>query len=274
MALEDDVPGAGSSAGEDCAVDLAADLAESTHEPLAADERRTPRRTPVDGATIDPAPPATPAVIDAPAIETLHTAIAELGSQVAKDHDRAAAREKTIDRLHEEVEKLRAGETRSVLRPAVTDLRRLHGDLITQARSAPETMTRKQLAALLESFADSVELTLERCGIVIIRPACGTSFDPRSHQTVGVTPTDQPNLDGTIMKIISDGYSEIDTGRPLVPARVNIYRITPAGDGTAPPVDEAGNRAQAAVGVSSDTGAAPPFAAKETPSLPRAADPT
>jgi molecular chaperone GrpE len=204
-----------------------------------------------------------------PAIATVQAAITELGSHVAKDHARAEAREKTIDRLHEEVERLRAGEIRSLLRPAVTDLRRLHGDLIGQARSAPETMTKKQVAALLESFADSVELTLERCGIVVVRPACGLPFDPRQHQTVGVTATQRPDLDGTIMKTISVGYGEVDTGRSLTPARVNIYRVQPAGDepAAAQPNEVADGRSVPA-GVPSDAGPIPPLATVEPSSSP------
>jgi molecular chaperone GrpE (heat shock protein) len=158
------------------------------------------------------------------AVSDLRASLAGLESQAARDHDRAQAREAVIDRLHEEVQRLRAGEARSLLRPAVTDLRRLRDDLLTQARSAPETMTREQVSALLESYADSVVLILERCGIVAVRPETDTTFDPRQQQVSGIAETGERDLDGTVASIVSDGYAEADTGRPVAPARVIVYR--------------------------------------------------
>src|SRR5579863_4441002 len=127
------------------------------------------------------------AVLDA--ISELRVSLADLESQAAREHDRAEAREAVIDRLHEEVARLRAGEARSLLRPAVTDLRRLRDDLLTQARSVPEKMNRGEVAALLESYAESVALILERCGIVTIRPAAETRFDSRQQQASGIAVT-------------------------------------------------------------------------------------
>jgi molecular chaperone GrpE len=160
-------------------------------------------------------------------IKELHASLRELTSQLAREHDRAQARETVIDRLHAEVERLRAGEVRILLRPAVTDLRRLRDDLATQARSVPEGMTRGEVAALLESYADSVALILERCGVVPVRPvAQETRFEPHQQQVVGVVGTGHADLDGIVADVVSDGYAEADTGRPVAPARVMVYKAT------------------------------------------------
>jgi molecular chaperone GrpE (heat shock protein) len=127
------------------------------------------------------------------------------------------------------VERFRAGEARELLRPAVTDLRRLRDDLVTQSRSVPETMASGEVAALLESYADSVELILERCGVVPVRPAAETKFDPRQQQASGVTETAQLDLDGTVASIVSDGYADAETGRQVAPARVIVYRHADGG---------------------------------------------
>jgi hypothetical protein len=111
-----------------------------------------------------------------------------------------------------------------VLRPAVTDLRRLRDDLLAQTRSMPETMSREQVSAVLESYADSVALILERCGIFVVRPEMDTTFDPHQQQVSGIAETAERNLDGTVASIVSDGYAEADTGRPVAPARVIVYR--------------------------------------------------
>jgi molecular chaperone GrpE len=168
------------------------------------------------------------------AVTELRSSLDGLESQAAREHDRAEAREAVIDRLHEEVASLRAGEARSLLRPAVTDLRRLRDDLLTQARSVPETMTRGQVATLLESYADSVALILERCGVVAVRPVPQDRFDARQQQVSGIESTGRPELDGTVASIVSDGYADADTGLPVAPARVIVYRHAdgePADDG-------------------------------------------
>jgi molecular chaperone GrpE (heat shock protein) len=170
------------------------------------------------------------------AVSELRAVLANLESQAAREHDRAQAREAVIDRLHEEVERLRAGEARAMLRPVVTDLRRLRDDLLGQACSVPETMTCGEVAALLESYADSVVLVLERCGIVAVRPAADSTFDPHRHQVSGIAETNKPDLDGTVASIVSDGYAEADTGLPVAPARVIVYRH-PGGE---PQHDQAG----------------------------------
>ncbi|HET9967099.1 MAG TPA: nucleotide exchange factor GrpE [Streptosporangiaceae bacterium] len=158
------------------------------------------------------------------ALSELRASLASLESHAARDHDRAQAREAVIDRLHAEVERLRAGEARALLRPAVTDLWRLREDLLTQARSVPEVMNRDEVTALLESYADSVVLILERCGIVAVRPAEDTRFDPRQHQVSDIAETGDRDLDGLVARVMSDGYAEADDGRQVAPARVVVYR--------------------------------------------------
>jgi molecular chaperone GrpE len=158
------------------------------------------------------------------AVGELSDQVAGLSAGVAREHDRAQAREAVIDRLHAEVERLRAGEARSLLRPAVTDLWRLRDDLRAQARGVPETMNRGEVAALLESYADTVVLILERCGVAAVRPAAQDPFDPRQQQACGVAETHLRDLDGTVASIVSEGYAEADTGRPIAPARVIVYR--------------------------------------------------
>lgn len=185
------------------------------------------------------APEGVPADAVLAAVAELRAAVAELAGQAAREHDRAQAREQVIDRLHEQVERSRTGGARELLRPAVTDLRRLRDDLCAQARSVPETMTRAELAVLLESYAESVVLILERCGVIAVRPDPLSRFDPRSQQASGVAETTDPGLDGTIASVLSDGYADADTVRPVAPARVVVYRLADAGPAPGPGADSA-----------------------------------
>jgi molecular chaperone GrpE len=169
------------------------------------------------------------------AVTEMRASLADLAGQVARNHEHARARERVIDRLHEEASELKKGQSRELLRPVVTDLRRLRDDLMTQARSVAETMSRDQVAVLLESYADSVVLILERCGVVPVRPALETPFDPRQHQVSGVTETARRQLDGTIAGIVHDGYTEAGTGQQIAPARVNVYRYADGVDQASAP---------------------------------------
>ena len=115
-----------------------------------------PEQTDVADAAPEPPP--------APDISAL---LAAIQVQLGRDSDRAAARERIIDRLHEENQQLRSGEHRLLLRPVLTDLQRLRNDLIKQAGSLHPGLTPDEAAELLISFAYSVELILDRAGVQV-----------------------------------------------------------------------------------------------------------
>lgn len=158
------------------------------------------------------------------AIKALNATVEGLSFQVAREHDRAKAREAVIDRLHEETQQLRAGEARELLRPVLADLRQLRDDLLGQARSLPESISSDNAAILLESYADSVVTILERYGVTSVRPEPLASFDPRRHRAAGVRETSDPEVAGTIAAVLSDGYETADTGALVAAASVVVYR--------------------------------------------------
>lgn len=150
-----------------------------------------------------------------------------LAQQVRVHHDRAQAREQVIDQLHAEVERLRVGEQGLLLRPIIADLQRLRGDLLHQAATLSPQIDQSQAVVLLESFALSVELALERCGSVPIRPSVGAQFSAREHRAVKVVTAQCPEEDGTIATVVADGYLDTGTERITAPARVHVRRWTP-----------------------------------------------
>ncbi|SDC89388.1 nucleotide exchange factor GrpE [Actinokineospora iranica] len=142
-------------------------------------------------------------------------------------HLRAEARERVIDNLHAEVERLRVGERNLLLRPVIVDLQKLRDDLARQAAGLPEQVTRAQMADLLDSFALSVEQALERCGTVPVRPEVGDSFSARAHRAVKVVAAASAEEDGTVAAVVADGYLDTRTDRVTTPARVHVRRWTP-----------------------------------------------
>jgi molecular chaperone GrpE (heat shock protein) len=160
-------------------------------------------------------------------LNSVCAALAELRDELRMTNDRAVARERLIERLHDENQRLRAGERQLVLRPVLVDLQRLRNDLLREADTVPEGCTAAQAAALLTSFAYSVEQVLERGGVLVVRPTVGEVFDPARHQAVDVVHVDEGE-DGTIARAVSDGYRDTVADRMLTPASVVVCRRIPA----------------------------------------------
>jgi molecular chaperone GrpE (heat shock protein) len=160
----------------------------------------------------------------------LAAAVSDVVDQARSHHARADARERVIDQLHAEVERLRVGQESLLLRPVVTDLQNLRGDLLRQAQALPADLDREQMIILLQSFALSVELALERCGSVPIRPEPGARFSPREHRAVKVIAAVTPEQDGTIAEVVADGYVDNQTEKVITAAKVHVWRWEPAGD--------------------------------------------
>jgi molecular chaperone GrpE len=182
---------------------------------------------PVEPAVVPPrrSPPGDvePVAVDASA-EILQRVEARLGAIDERLAERAAARESIIERLHEENQRLRSGELQLMLRPILVDLQRLRNELL--AGVGDRELSPAQVADLLGSFAASVELTLERSGVRVLRPAVGVPFDPAVHQVVGVVDAADPAADGLVAEVLGDGYLDTVSGRALAPARVRVGRWT------------------------------------------------
>lgn len=159
-------------------------------------------------------------------LAAMEATLAEVSQRLASENDRALARERVIDRQHGEIERLRSIERAGRMRPVITDLCRLRNGLLRQAATVPAEMTGPQVTNLLESFAATVEETLERCGITITPCEVGAAFVPSSQQVAAVAEIDDPQRDGTVAEVIQDGYAEIDSGRVIVPARIKLHRYT------------------------------------------------
>ncbi|MGH3937873.1 MAG: nucleotide exchange factor GrpE [Pseudonocardiaceae bacterium] len=215
----------------------AADGVSSVPTRDASEEDVQDRNTPdgnAEGGTAAPTGDAPTKPTPDPVAE-LAESIGELVEQVRAHHARAQARERVIDQLHLEIERLRAGEQGLVLRPVVTDLQRLRADLLHQAMTLSPEIDQEQAAALLESFALSVELALERCGSLPIRPSAGAEFSAREHRAVKLVNASSPEEDGTVATVVADGYLDVNTGRITAPARVHVRRWTPPAE---PSIDE------------------------------------
>lgn len=141
-------------------------------------------------------------------------------------HARAEQREGVIDYLRSELELLRRGERRGLLRPVLAELCRLRDDLLKQAATLPADFGADKAAGLLRSYAETIELTLENNGVVTYAPDSGDPFNPRLHRRVSGEPTADPAQAGHIAGIRRDGYLDIEVNSPIAPAEVTVFAVT------------------------------------------------
>lgn len=174
-------------------------------------------------AVVQVDPPQLPAELDL-RLAVLEAGLTEVAQQLASSSDRALARERVIDRQHEEIERLKSVERAGQLRPIVTDLCRLRNGLLRQAGTVPAEMTGPQVTTLLESFAATVAEALERCGVIALPREVGGAFAPSRQQVAAVVDIDDPERDGTVAEVVQDGYAEIDGGKVVMPARISVRR--------------------------------------------------
>lgn len=213
-------------AGEGQAVDQA--------EPLgAAGDPGAPAAEPAAGAgqaagTGSPAPEILPG--DALLAE-ISVAVQQAAEQSRRYHDRAEQREGVIDLLRSELEVLRHGERRGLLRPLLADMCRLRGDLLSQAAALPADFDAVKAADLLRSYAETIELTLESNGVLTFVPDSGDRFDPRLHRRVGAAATGDPALTGHVAEVRRDGYLDIEANSPIAPAEVTVFAPAKATEG-------------------------------------------
>ena len=156
-------------------------------------------------------------------LSEISSAVRQLTDSSERYHLRAEQREAVIDHQRDEVDRLRRGERRGLLRPLLAETCRLRNDLLRQAGELPADFDAERAALLLRSYAESVEIMLENGGVRTFAPGLGDLFDPRMHRRVGGQPPEDPALAGRIASIIRDGYLDVDANSPLAPAEVVVF---------------------------------------------------
>ena len=132
-----------------------------------------------------------------PSDPQIAAAVRQLASSAERYHDRAQQREGVIDYLRSELELLRRGERRGLLRPLLTQMCRLHADLVRQAESLPPDFDAAKAVRLLQSYAETLGEALEDNGVVTYQPDEGDPFNPRRHRQVKRQPSTDPARPGT-----------------------------------------------------------------------------
>lgn len=195
--------------------------------------------TPETADTGDALPPESePATVQEPEaasdpLDEVKEQLLQILSETEKYNTRAAQREGVIDSMHAELEGLRHGERRSLLRPLVSEVCRLRDDILRQADALPDPFDASKTADLLRSYADSLEFALEDNGISSYAPKVGDAYEVRLHRASGKTPTTDASLAGTIATVVSPGYRDIEAETVIAAARVTVFTLDEAAAVTA-----------------------------------------
>jgi molecular chaperone GrpE (heat shock protein) len=157
--------------------------------------------SPKDGTT---PPPASADGAIAASLAQIHSVLADLAKAAGREHDRAAHRERVIDRLHEENGRLRHNELQAAFEPVRTSLYRLY-DLVrreSERESADPAHTPKLLAAIADELAEIIA----RTGVERMPVHEGEPFDPARHRPAGTCDVDDAELDGTVATVQRTGF--------------------------------------------------------------------
>jgi molecular chaperone GrpE len=140
-------------------------------------------------------------------LAALQSGLDRLAAATEREHERAAHREKIIDRLHDDNQELRRGELQAMLDPIRTSLYRLH-DMVRResGRWADGAGDPAHVAPLLSAIADEIAEALARAGAERYTVEPGESFDPARHKPVDTVAVTDPALDGTVMAARGDGF--------------------------------------------------------------------
>lgn len=157
---------------------------------------------PTDGTSSPPAECADGAVVAS--LADIRSLLTTLKDTVGREHERAAHRERVIDRLHEENQLLRRGEAQTVLEPVRTALYRLYDKV--RRESERETVEPAHVPKLLSAIADELAEILARTGVEPMAVQAGEAFDPARHRPAGTRDVGEAELDGTVATVRRAGF--------------------------------------------------------------------
>jgi molecular chaperone GrpE (heat shock protein) len=154
------------------------------------------------------------------------TALAALGDRVdaiaaaAAEFSRLRSRDTDlINRLHDDVTRLRTGEIAAALNPAVSGMIKLHDQMVSLGAlndpASPVGMLHTQLLQIME-------LT---CGVKPFTPVAGERFDASRHTGMRRIATTDSSVDGTIAAPIKAGFARTD-GSVVRVAEVEVHRLS------------------------------------------------
>lgn len=175
-------------------------------------------------------PPDQAQLIGSAELARISARLDDLLAQGAEYHRRSVHREAVIDRLHAENQKLRDEIRTSVFDPITADLMRLYDSFRRDADRLAASGGDPRLAKLMASYADDVELILDRCGLEPFSAAAGEGFRRGDHVVADTVETSDPARRDQMAEVIAVGFRDRITGQVKRPLRGKFYRSSSPAD--------------------------------------------
>lgn len=163
---------------------------------------------------------------------SLATCLAELASsvkEIGKRFDAIAQQSGRVHeingKLHAELQTLRGSEVLAMMRPGFGGFVRLIGLIdsdIARSQESDDALVDK-----LQGYRIDLANALQDCGLIEEPPTSleePTRFSPGNQEVNVIVPTDDPDLNQTIVRIARPAFSF--EGRQLFRERVDVYRYT------------------------------------------------
>ena len=107
---------------------------------------------------------------------------------------------------------------------------RLYDSFRRDADRLTETGADPGLVKLMESYANDVELILDRCGLEPFSAAAGEPFRRGDHVVAGTVGAPDPAQRDRIAEVIAVGFRDRATGQIKRPLRARFYRLDVSDD--------------------------------------------
>lgn len=166
--------------------------------------------------------------------------------QAAEYHRRSAHTESVIDHLHAENQELRDNARSSIFEPVATDLIRLYDSVSQEAERLAGATAAPAIAKLMISFAEDIELILDRCGFEPVRATAGDPFILGEHAAAAVENIDDESLNNKVARVMATGLRDKATGLVRRPMKARVYRCANSPDSS----DSTSERAILPLGIS------------------------
>ncbi|WP_105034923.1 nucleotide exchange factor GrpE [Cryobacterium aureum] len=187
--------------------------AEHTEEFGAQDE--TAEAEPAEDTAVSE-PPATNLSDIVGALEALSLSVERLSDRARSDQD-------IITRMQHRIDELQGDQMRALMGPAVSELAKLHAEVLASADLDYARLGVERVQAELARTADGVIDAINVLGADSIDAQLGEAFNSQLHTAVRRVPTNSAKLDRTIAEVQRQGFRFEGVAKPALYARVKVF---------------------------------------------------
>lgn len=157
--------------------------------------------------------------------DAVAAALQGLEAQVQGFHARAENYEQIVRQMQNRIEQLQGDQVQALLKPLIQRFAGLHA----QAAEASEKARERGESAEKDFgfFAVAIEEALGLVDIESVGAAPDVEFDSKKHHASRIVPTDDPDLDQRLQRVLRQGFTYVDAPRVFLPAQVSVYRYEP-----------------------------------------------